>query len=251
MSKIWIAGVGIVLTALLGLMIWLVSGEPEREPLPEPRAEIALREPEPQPGPAPPARPAESQAEPKQAPDRTEMPAAGGQQDPDGPVEGSMQTCKKLLIRRDYERATQCLSSYLARKPDDAHAYRLRGAARLHLGERAEGYSDYQKCLELDPDGPYARVLRRILDEYDEWASRTDLPLDGKRDPREGEGCPREVERLYEEAFTSQYADPQASLEKLREALKMLPDDEMHCRERIERLVVSIELHQRSKAGAR
>ena len=49
------------------------------------------------------------------------------------------------------------------RKPDLPEAYYYRGLARLQQKKNTEAKADFQKALELDPNGPDAKDIRDIL----------------------------------------------------------------------------------------
>ena len=87
--------------------------------------------------------------------------------------------------------------------------------------------------------GPRAPQIRRILDQYDEWASDSKVP-EVKRDDQRLEVV-RMAKQLYQEAYVIQKSDPEEALRKLKIALKLLPEDEQIYRNRIDRLTKRIE----------
>jgi tetratricopeptide (TPR) repeat protein len=129
------------------------------------------------------------------------------------------QACKNLVKSRKYEEAQQCYQLRLARNPEDAGAYMERGILHARMGKRTEAYWDYVKYLELDPDGPKAPQIRKIVEAYDQWASGGDAPA--RKDSDYREEIADVIKRLYEEAYIIKNSDPEAALRKLRLVLKV------------------------------
>ena len=152
------------------------------------------------------------------------------------------QACKNLVKDKKYEEAQQCYQLRLARNPQDALAYVERGSLNARMGRREEAYWDYQKYLELEPDGSRAPQIRKILEQYDDFAVDGKIP-EVKRDDQRLEVV-RMAKQLYQEAYAIQKSDPQEALRKLKIALKLLPEDEQVYRNRIDRLTKRIAVRE-------
>jgi tetratricopeptide (TPR) repeat protein len=148
------------------------------------------------------------------------------------------QACRNLVGEEKFEEALECYHLRLARNPEDAEAYVERGTVRARMGKRADAYWDYQKYLELAPNGQRAPQIKRILDQYDDWAKDGKIP-EVKRDDQRLEVIAM-AKQLYQEAYTIQKSDPQEALRKLEIAMKLLPEDEQVYRARINRLMSKV-----------
>ncbi|MBN2495377.1 MAG: hypothetical protein JXR96_12350 [Deltaproteobacteria bacterium] len=252
MRWVWISIAGLVLSGLLLLGICLVTEEQAGEPPPGPEPDGAAVGIEPEPAPvgiaaphAPPERPAESDMAPAgldRALDPTEVmrvleELAREKQALDAWDRQLLRACVGMFKQRQYAQAEECFILSLARKPDDADAYRRLGSTRAMQGKRVEAYWDYQKALEIDPDGPYAPALRQILDDYDTWASGTSPPEDRDREHRQRASSMARL--LVENAQAMQKSDPQGALRKLRLASRLVSSDDPLAQE-IERLISAI-----------
>jgi len=67
------------------------------------------------------------------------------------------------MDKREYFSAQAHFNECLRIDPHYAEAYRLRGIAREHLGERAKALTDYNIYVDLKPDNPEAIFSRAIL----------------------------------------------------------------------------------------
>lgn len=153
----------------------------------------------------------------------------------DGQLE---QACKNLVIEEKYEEAQRCYQLRLARDPQDAEAYIERGSLHARMGRREEAYWDYQKYLELAPNGSRVPQIKKILEQYDEFEIHGKIP-EVKRDDRRLEVIDQ-AKRLYQEAYAIQRSDPEGARRKLESAMKLLPEDEQVYRARIDRLLIRI-----------
>jgi two-component SAPR family response regulator len=106
------------------------------------------------------------------------------------------------------------------------------------MGKHADAYWDYQKYIELAPNGQRAPQIKRILNQYDDWAKDGKVP-EVKRDDQRLEVIGM-AKQLYQEAYALQKSDPEEALRKLEIAMQLLPDDEQVYRTRIERLRTEI-----------
>jgi tetratricopeptide (TPR) repeat protein len=148
------------------------------------------------------------------------------------------QACRNLVGEEKFEEALECYHLRLARNPEDAQAYVERGTVRARMGKHADAYWDYQKYIELAPNGQRAPQIKRILDQYDDWAKDGKVP-EVKRDDQRLEVIGM-AKQLYQEAYALQKSDPEEALRKLEIAMQLLPDDEQVYRARIDRLRTKI-----------
>ena len=231
---------------LVALGIWLVWPQEQKIEAPAEVEEEALEEPEPAPvreeipkSPAP--EPALKQKEVL----RVLEEVAKNQQALEGWDKQLAEACKKLVRGKKYEAAQQCYRLRLARNPEDAGAYKERGILHARMGKRIESYWDYVKFLELDPNNVQAPQVRRIVEQYEEWASGTKAP------ERDGTDYREEIadlaKRLYEEAYVLKASSPETALKKLDQVLRLLeslPEEYQTYMGKAERLIKRIESGQ-------
>jgi tetratricopeptide (TPR) repeat protein len=234
-----IAAVFLVLAGL-----WLVwPQEPEAEAPLVLEDEAAPEESRPPPAAAPVREAAPMPPVPRRAPDGTEVVAAleevaKNREAAEEWDQQLSQACINLVREEKYEKAQQCYQLRLARDPNDAEAYIERGSLHARMGKREEAYWDYQKYLELAPNGSRAPQIKKILEQYDEFEMHGKVP-EVKRDDQRLEVI-GQAKRLYQEAYAMQKSDPEGARRKLESAMKLLPEDEQVYRKRIERLLIRI-----------
>jgi tetratricopeptide (TPR) repeat protein len=241
--KPWII-LSVLAAMLVAMGIWLVWPEEREFEAPVVGQEEALPEATlPHPVAAPPRETAPVPPEPRRVPDGAEVvtaleEAAKNREAAEGWDQQLSQACKNLVMEEKFEEAQQCYQLRLARDPQDAEAYVERGSLQARMGKLEEAYWDYQKYLELAPNGRRAPQIKKILEQYDEFEINGKVP-EVKRDDQRLEAVAK-AKLLYQEAYTIQRSDPEEARRKLESALKLLPEDEEVYRNRINRLMIRI-----------
>jgi hypothetical protein len=245
--KSWIyVSLPAVLLVMAG--IWLVWPQgPDLESSAESEEEIAVEEAMPPPAAAPAREVKPGPPQPNPALDQTEVlraleEVAKNQQALEDWDQQLAQACKNLVRGKKYEAAQQCYHLRLARNPEDGQAYLERGILHARMGKRVESYWDYVKYLELKPDGVQAPQVRKIVEQYEEWAGGIKAPEREETDYRQE--IADLAKRLYEEAYVIKAKSPEAALKKLNQAvrlLKVLPEEYQAYLGRVQRLVERIE----------
>jgi tetratricopeptide (TPR) repeat protein len=116
-----------------------------------------------------PDRPPEEDPAPAERTDRKDPVAPRNARVPD-PEEFTNKTIDVLIDEGDAQRALNAVEARIAKRPDDAELWRLKGKANYRLGMWRQAEKDYAKAIELDGekveylDGR-ARALVRIRRE--------------------------------------------------------------------------------------
>ena len=233
---------------LVALGLWLVW--PQKAAF-ESRAvsveEEILEEPQPPPVTAPASEVKPRSSEPEQVLDQREVlrvleEVAKNEQALEDWDQRLALACKNLVKGKKYEAAQQCYQLRLARNPEDGQVYLERGILHARMAKRVESYWDYVKFLELEPDHSQAPQVRRIVGQYEEWASGVKNPKREETDYRQEIADLAKV--LYEEAYVLKASNPEAALKKLdqiRRLLEHLPEEYQTYMGKAERLTKRIE----------
>jgi len=233
---------------LVAVGIWLVSSRSQEAEAPvEPGEGIAAEEKVPTPETAPTRDLQPESPRPRTALDQTEVlraleEVANNQQALEDWDQQLAQACKNLVKGKKYEAAQQCYHLRLARNPEDGQAYLERGILHARMAKRVESYWDYVKFLELEPDHSQAPQVRKIVGQYEEWASGMKNPIREETDYRQEIADLAKV--LYEEAYVLKASNPEAALKKLdqiRRLLEHLPEEYQTYMGKAERLTERIE----------
>jgi hypothetical protein len=169
-----------ILTTLAALLvaagIWLVWPQPEIETPAEAPEDVELEESQPPPVAVPVREAIPKPPEPEPALDQKEVlraleEVAKNQEALEDWDKQLAAACKNLVRDKKYEAAQYCFNLRLARNPEDGRAYLGRGILHARWGKRVESYWDYVKFLELEPNHIQAPQVRKIVQQYEEWAS--------------------------------------------------------------------------------
>jgi len=177
-----VIGLAAVFVLIALYLIWITlpevpgAAEPEGRPRKEGEARPAESQPateearlEPLPIPRIVVKPETGRQMAQQGEDGSSGAEAGG--DLDAWSENWSRKCVSLVREKRLDDALVCLNLLLAQNPEDAEAHLNLGIAHAMKGDRIEAYYQYQKYLELDPDGTRARIVEKILDQYDRYNS--------------------------------------------------------------------------------
>jgi hypothetical protein len=247
--KPWMVFTGLAIL-LVAAGVWLLWPQAEVETPTGAGEEVVPEEPEPPPIAVPVREAIPQPSEPEPALDQAEVlraleEVAKNQEALEDWDKQLAQACKLLFKNKQFEEAQYCFNLRLARNPDDGKAYLDRGILHARMGKHIEAYWDYVKHLELEPDGIRAPQVRKIVAQYEEWASGTKAP------EREDSDYRQEIadlaKMLYEEAYVIKASSPETALKKLNQALRLLrlvPKEYQAYLGKIERLIERIESSQ-------
>ncbi|HOX45363.1 MAG TPA: hypothetical protein PK668_17335 [Myxococcota bacterium] len=137
---------------------------------------------------------------------------------------------------KDYPRALDCVERAHRLTPGNHEAFRQIGTIKAIMGDQLGAYAAYREYVRRCPKCMYAPQVKKILEGHEESGPPARPRSTVHKRAPAPEPAPAQVDedpiakakRLYEVAYVIRGTNPESARQKLREVLRLTPEDHVY-----------------------